>query len=398
MNTNSFDQVGRALLTTPSFYALVAFVPSWMGYLSDMIHWDSASLLAQSSFGVFVVTLVVATVLHVRLLLADPIDLESFSVPRSLVIWLGLVGLAGCLIYLRDMAAKFGGLGILWILYTGDPLAIREAQQDFSSIGTQLSYFGWVSAGLAAVRLGQGRGGFSDTALIVVQALMNVVFIDRTRPIWVIFTCVIAFIISRRSLSVGTIGRTLGIVGILGVGFFVGFSMLTGKVVEDRGDPFRDAIFSLVYYFTNAFPYLAHIIDQDGVHDYVPKAILTPLFQALAPLGLVDPPPPRILPFLNVPFSTNVGTGLEPFFNDGGFAYLCLGMIVYSFGLNAIGTWMLRHGGALGLIAWAHTCFTAFMCFFTPKINSAPYWLMLIIGFSGFLLQRSRLLHSRGQS
>ena len=76
MNTNMFDRVGRALLTTPSFYALVAFLPSWLGYLSDIIPWDSASLLAQASFGVFVVALVVATALHVRLLLTDPIDVE----------------------------------------------------------------------------------------------------------------------------------------------------------------------------------------------------------------------------------------------------------------------------------------------------------------------------------
>ena len=385
MTAQELDRIGKALLATPSFYCLAAFLPAWLGYLSGYIPWDPASWLAQATFAVFVLMLVAATAVQVAVLQRKPVIVPEFKVGLPLVISLGLIGLLGCSMYLRDMASKLGGPGALLVLYTGDPLAIREAQQDFSSLGTQLSYFGWVGAALSAIRLGQRRGGVIDLVLIAVQLVMNVVFIDRTRPIWIAFTCLLAFVISRRQISIAGITRVLGSVAVVGFGFFIIFSMFTGKVVEDKGSPISAAAFSFLYYATNAFPYLAYLIDHDGPHSYVPSGVLSPLFQALAPLGLVDSPPPRILPFYNVPFSTNVGTGLEPFFNDGGFAYLAIGMLIYSFGLNALATWMLRYGGALGVIAWAHTCFTAFICFFTPKINNPPYWLMIILGMCGVL-------------
>jgi hypothetical protein len=386
MNDSRTDRLGKALLATPSFYCLATFLPAWLGYLSGYIPWDPSSWLVQGTFGAFVITLVAATAMQTSYYFRNPVRLPEFAIPLPVVIGLCAIGFAGCALYLRDMALKLGGAGTLLVLYGDDPLTIREAQQEFSSIGTQLSYFGWTGAALASIRLGQRRGGTLEIALIVLQLVMNAVFVDRTRPIWIAFTCLMAFLITRRSLSIrGLLGAFFAVAAV-GTAFFVLFSLFTGKVVEERNSPIASAAFTFLYYATNAFPYLAHLIDEGMGHTYVPSSVLSPLFQVLSGLGVVETPPPRILPFYNVPFTTNVGTGLEPFYSDGGFVYLAVGAIVYSFGLNALGAWLLARGGALGVIGWAHTCFTAFICFFTPKINNPPYWMMVALGVLGVVL------------
>src|SRR5439155_17556648 len=104
-----------------------------------------------------------------------------------------------------------------------------------------------------------------------------------------------------------------------------------------------------------------------------------------AAVGIVPSPPSQINEYFSMPFTTNVGTFLEPFYRDGGFTFAFAAILVHSFGLDWLGLALLRSGRRLALFAWANLCFVTFISFFTPKITGFPTWLFTGLAIAAIL-------------
>jgi hypothetical protein len=402
----------RVALLIPSFYGAATWA-LWLGlYELRLIAWEPTSPGATAIFLGVLLVFGASFVTAFRPYLnwysqrhAPP----ALSVPEPPTInrWayvavLHLVGFIGLALYIRQMAAAFGGLPSLVEVFALSSYAIRWQSEVTGSVGTQLSYFGWVAI---ALTFQQYRAG-SDTrwwlAIALAQFLGNLIYIDRTRPVWMLFTTMLVILAARDRVKAGiaTMVR-VALAASVFVGVFFAVAAWVGKVVSEGQygasplPPFAQNVYA---YGTGGFAYFNRLLDTQEAITYVPERVLYPAFKAFAGLGLTSAPPSQINAFFYVPFPTNVGTFLEPFYRDGGCLFLILGIILQTFGLDLVGYALLRSGRPTATFAWANVCFVAFIGFFTPKITNLPVWLFTFLGIISALGQISMAPDQRDRS
>jgi len=329
---------------------------------------------------------------------------EDASAPWPRTAWISLLGLhalgaAGIVLYVRDFASHLGGLNGFILTLANEPYKIRWESELTSSTGTQVSYAGWLAIALTVI--GVQRGGLRRRwwALAAVQFSGNLLFLDRTRPTWILFTALVALLpgtrIAGRRLAVRLAGGLAGAVLV-----FLLLGSWIGKVNVDhqefRSSSLPPALESLYIYGVSGFAYFNRILSTEHNQEYLPLRTAYPLFKALAAVGLSKPPPSQILEFLSIPMDTNVGTFLEPFFRDGGLPYLIFGILFYSFGLDWLARGLWRRGTPLCDFAAANLCFASFIGFFTPKIGDTPLWIFCGLALMQTLLFPLRRTASKG--
>jgi len=150
-------------------------------------------------------------------------------------------------------------------------------------------------------------------------------------------------------------------------------------------------------YGVSGFAYFNYMLENRQEIAYAPERLLYPINKLLSVYNPAAKPPSPILEFYEVPFSTNVGTFLEPLYRDGGMYFVILGTILYSFGLNSLCLTFLRNGTPLAYYAWAMLCFTTFICLFVPKISSTETWLFVGLGMASLVAKRIQLFLFRKQ-
>jgi hypothetical protein len=334
----------------------------------------------------FAVSAVVNLPAYTRLVLANSTEalrLAASGRPRLHVndatLWtchvLGIVGLA---LYLSEILQIFNGLqGLIDVLLSESHL-VRGAEIDL--IGVYFSYFGWIAIPLTALRWqSSGRPPLPLILITLLQILGNLLFIDRTRPIWIGFVSLLILLPSSTSLSAQRMILRAGLMVVLGLGAFYGVAFWIGKTGE--AFPHYGIVHVstetgvLYYYITCGFAYFEEMWNEILIPTTSPERTLYPLFKALSMLSLAESPPPQILPFMNLPFPTNTGTFLEPLYSDGGLAYITLGVIAATFGVDRLGLWCLRSRQPMVVAFWANLCFASFIAFFVPKLAGTPLWM-----------------------
>jgi oligosaccharide repeat unit polymerase len=145
---------------------------------------------------------------------------------------------------------------------------------------------------------------------------------------------------------------------------------------------------NVYYYGTCGFAYFNHVIEVEKDIDYFPSRTFYPLFRILSSAGVAREPPSQINEFYTIPFATNVGTVLEPFYRDGGLGFTFVGILLVSFVFDALALWFWRQGHFLADFAAANLCFATFLGFFTPKVASFPLWLFCGLGAAPSLAAR----------
>ncbi len=319
---------------------------------------------------------------HVAEIGSLPTSERPWHIPDAALWTLHLVGFAGLGLYLREILEIFDGFsGLLSTLFSASHL-IRQA--DTELVGIYLSYFGWMAIPLTVLRW--RIDGRPPRLLLVATALQivgNLLYIDRTRPIWLMFVAVIVIFPFVHGFALRKLAGRAIAVAAFGVAAFYAIGIWVGKT----GEGFfyyghvgvNQEVAVLYYYLTGGFAYFEAILDAAPIVDYVPQRTLYPLFKMGALLGLCDDPPSQILPFLETPFPANVGTFLEPLYSDGGMPYLWAGVLASSFGVDMVALWMLRSTNPYALLCWANLCFVSFISFFVPKLSSTPIWLFVFI-------------------
>jgi hypothetical protein len=289
-----------------------------------------------------------------------------------------LVGYAAIVRYVLDSSAVLGGPGVFGLLLVGAPHAIRLGGEA-TSIGTQLSYVGWAAVAATALLVQQRRLPRWWLMLAALQFLGNLLWIDRTRPLWILFTTLCVLVPSwMRRITLAQVGTALAALAAAGTALFVALGLWIGKISPEpaSGTALPPVVQNVYLYGSGGFAYFNHVVETERDFEYVPVRIAYPLWKALASAGLAQQPPSQVNDFYAVPFETNVGTVLEPFYRDGGLPFTLAGILAISFGFDLLALQLWRKRRVLPSIAAANLCFASFIAFFTPKVAAFPLWLV----------------------
>jgi len=321
--------------------------------------------------------------------------------PRPYLAFLHALGFFGWVLYTRDFATALGGLPTFGKVLLGASWVIRRQAEVTSSVGTQLSYFGWIAIALTCFEFRRGQVGRLWLALAVAQFAANFLYIARTGPITILFTTALLALVAVPSTRTRLLGVRVVALSVVSGIIFLLIATWIGKVAVEgqyRATPLPLWAQNLYYYGTSGFAYFSHLVDAHEPIAYAPERALYPALKALSALGVAAPPPSQINEYFSVPFSTNVGTFLEPFYRDGGLVFAFAAIVLQSFGLDLLGLALLRTGRRLALFAWANLCFVTFIGFFTPKITGFPTWLFTGLGIAAVLWKANYRAADLGRS
>ncbi len=386
----------RHLFFMPSFYLLSTFTCTYLLYLSGIIGWEqppeelhfwcvSTILIAAISFLIFHKNI------NKEINAAEKKQEVNQPYLSGKIQWILLfsmllLGALGIVKYVLDYSKFVGAFGILVSIFTEDTGQLRTMADNVESWGTQLSYFTWIAAFIIAMDMGSKKLSYRWGFLLFLIVLLNSIFLDRTRPVWIIFTCVLCFFMTRyHSFSRKNIVYILSAVILFFISLFVAIGSLLGKGADDENYLTVDLpkwTQSIFLYLTSSFAYLGRLIHMDMSVDYYPARITYPLQKFLAKAQWVDQPPSQILDFYHLPLITNVGTFLEPFFQDGGRVFLFLAIIIHTLLFDYWTLYLLKKRySVFSIITISTLCFTNFIGFFVPKITSTATWFVILVAF-----------------
>lgn len=387
----------------PSFYLLITFSVAYLLYLARIINWEKPP--GELHFWCWVTILlalfsVISNIKRFGRVVNDKNfqqSIHSISYLSGKKNWfiffaISAVGIFGIAKYLLDYSNYVGAIGILYSIFTEDAGQLRTMAENIESVGTQLSYFSWLSAFILIIDLSTrkiSKWWFLGVVLIVV---LNSIFLDRTRPIWLIFTCALCYFLVRYHLyqrkSIAYV--VLGVASFF-ITIFIAIGNLLGKGSGD--DNYMTVGFPIwtqpiFMYITCSFPYLGRLIYYDAPCYYMPERVMYPLQKILAKAHLVDQPPSQILEFFSVPLLTNVGSFLEPFYQDGGRVFLLFGILLHTIFFDQVSFYLMKRISVFSVIAISTLCFIDFIAFFVPKISSTATWVILLFSFILFLTDK----------
>lgn len=369
------------LILTPSFYVLSTWFVTLLAYIAEPI------ILLPLSFNAILIILYVMAVSFVSAVLfsksyaiAMKYNKPEFQVFPTLFafVMFSVLGVAGLKAYFDYATDAVGGWGNYLYLVQYNPLAIRALEVSELGGAIQLSYLSWIAIGIGVhlIRKHNVHWAIKLFVLLLVftEFFLNMAFVDRTRPVWLIVVVGISFIFTLKD-SIRGMKVFLFAGPILVIAIFISFSIVTNKVTAGGTTD------TIIQYFLGGFAYFNFILDNIAGFEYEPVRIFYPISKVLSALGVIGEVPSQVLDFYQVPFATNVGTFAEPFFRDGGFAFLIVGIPIVLFSIDWLGLIAVKSRSILGVFLYSNLIFTNLIAFFSPKFVSTPIYLFIIVFF-----------------
>lgn len=395
----------------PSFYGSISFGACLVLYLCRFIPYNKVSsttliILVGYEFACIFSTFFVATILQKywfkKNASGNHTDNYPFSEKKDLYLTLlfHILGISGMAIYIADRSSALGGVIPFFYVLMESSYEIRWLADESNSLGTQISYFGWIGIGSSIYYIMCAKKSIKLLAsLSILQLLLNLLYIDRTRPLWIIFTSLLTIISFQKKISVRKIFISTSLFGFLSIFLFICIGVWIGKVSADsdainRYDSFLPTQLEDAYfYITSGCAYFNELIEHTDEIDFTLTRTFYPLLKFGSMIGVSQPPPAQVLDYYNTPYPTNVGTFLEPFFRDGGMLYVVISIFIYTIMLDLVAVFFLNKRTALSIFAWSNLCFCSFISFFVPKLSSFPCWLFVILAI--FSSGNSKKLQSK---
>lgn len=393
------EHVLTTLFFIPSFYGVVGWGFWLLIYLVGDVDWypptSEALMIFLGVEVVFIFSLLVSLPLY-RGLRLHARAVRQPRAPIRLVAGFALVGAIGLGMYYAHLSDVFGGIELFFNTLLSSSYEIRWSNQDSTSVGVQISYFGWTACALIVFYRRQRLLGPLWWLVFFALLVGNLSFIDRTRPFWILFTSMMMVLVAPPLPRFKQIVVVLGGVSSVLIVAFVMIAFWVGKLGDhSSGDGVLDKGFNnIVLVGTSGFAYFANLVRWASVVDYVPERTLYPFFNFIYQVGLsAIAPPSQILIEEPIPYLTNVATFLEPLFSDGGLFFLIPGVVVLVVGSDLLGYVALRSRQCLMLFLWANLCFSNAFAFFVPRYNSTPLWFFSIFALvEGLIYYRREIL------
>jgi len=395
----------KVLFFIPSFYGAAAWGIWLTLYLMKLVSLDDCGVVALGIFLLVEVFFLLSTFVSLPCYRQALISIEArpateapavpgrLSGTRAGLYLLHGIGFLGLVQYVNEFSKNLGGITGFLLTLVSEAYAIRWEAETSASIGTQLSYFGWIAIALTVYQYSRKKVSGYWLVTAFVQYLGNFLFIDRTRPFWILFTSMIIILPAVRSLDIKRIARWSAGSCLVALLFFWLIAEWTGKTAYEGKyeKSVLPGISQEIYaYGVSGFAYFNRMLENNEQLSYMPERSLYPALKFLTRFGISAEPPRQILDFYDVPFSTNVGSFLEPYYRDGGLLFVLCGIIIYSFGIDALALRLLNSGNPLATYAWANLCFVTAMCFYNPMVNFFPTWLFTGLGILGICVESAR--------
>lgn len=369
----------RSFLLVPSTYGLIGWLVALIFIVLNPVGMFPLSgwawFIVIYTLSVFMIGTIAFTKPFRSIASNTTLEIPSLLSPYFLVST--TIGLLGLIMYYRNVAAFYGGLSTLGYTLLSNSLDVRSNAEEFGSIGIPMSYFSWISIFFGALLLKSGKLktslNFFVILLIIAEFVLNLLFIDRTRPIWIFLVTVLGIMFSKANNS------RISLLKILTVFFapaimFVVFAAITGKFSNAFG-----IYGTMSLYIISGIGYLDSLVMQDTLYQYDPIRTFMPISKFLEALGIISDVPEQVLEFRLIPFPTNVGTIHEPYFSDGGLIYLITIFPILVFSVNYLALIGMRARTAFGMFLWANCAFTFIISFFVPKFNTTAFVLFVVM-------------------
>ena len=378
-----------ALFWMPSTYGFLGMLTTFILYALRIISWDVLNTFTASVIILTISSFLISSLFYLRYFrkLVDrraSISNEMMLPSVTLILVLYLIGLAGIIKYISDYAAAMGGISNFVSALVSQSYLIREQTRTTQSIGTQMSYFGWIAIVLTVLYFTlKSRKSLLLLVLLLLTFVGNLFWIDRTRPLTIVFMGIAVWLFANRGLRISGLLRTIAIIVVLGLGGFLLLGTWSGKVTATSNvygeTQISSSLLNIYVYLTSSYPYLNHVMEVEPVTWTIQRSIY-PLAKIFSMIGLGPEPPLHVLGFYSVPYPTNVGTFLEMYYKETGIFGMVIGIFIYCFALNYMALIFLRTRRALAIIAWSMLCWISLFAFFTPKIASTETWLIVGLG------------------
>lgn len=376
--------MGKSLFLVPSTYGLLGWLIAIFFIAIDPVGmqpltWNGYFIIAYTLF-VYAVMTYMFQPSFAKQMRADRVRVRGMDMPIFAAS--SVLGLYGLLSYVNAVTGHFGGFANLAFTLGNSALDIRANAEEFAGVAIQFTYFSWLSIFIGALIAGSRRH-FALRALVVgiilFEFFLNLFFVDRTRPVWILFTAALGIIAARGIVNV-KINRNAAYLLAAPALIFVVFSYAVGKFNEDFG------IFgTMSAYIMSGIGYIDDLAASQMWIDYDPVRTFLPIAKAFEPFGLVRNVPSNVLMDRFIPFPTNVGTIHEPYFSDGGMIYLVIFFPLLVIFTNFVAWVGLKTHRAVGLFVWAHCVFSLMISFFVPKFNTTPFYFVMFV-FLAFMM------------
>jgi hypothetical protein len=310
---------------------------------------------------------------------------------------LHIIGFLGIALYVHDFSAALGGAARFWTLLATTTYVVRWQAVDTLSVGTQLSYAGWIATALTVILVRVKRLPKKWLVVAAVQYLGNALFLGRTRLFWIlIVTIVMLAPLIKRSLSLRRTSLIALATLVTLVVVFISIGAWIGKLqaanVSERDSDVPYMVQNLYLYATAGFAYFNAVVETESPHPGF-EGIAYPLYQVGRYLHVSEKPRSQINATLYLPFGVNVGTFLEPFFRDGGYPLTIVGILIATICVDYAALYFWTSNNYFGWYASAQLCFSSALAGFSPKITTFPVWLFLGSALVAMALQRRARRH-----
>lgn len=394
----------KYLIYIPSFYGTIFFNLFYFFYLLDIIKFDEGCFTAHVIFGLSSFLFIFNTIIFLKYYkiviekkfsaVGDLVHDKNIRFIKIIMFLFYGIGFLGGFLYLVGVADFFGGfLNFFLVLFSDSSSEIRANGDAYSdSVGIQLSYFSWIASAITLSLIVTRKISKKYYILFVFNILINLLFIDRTRPIWILITSLLSvlpfihFKLTNRKILKYFITFSVAIMFIFSL-----LAIISNKQTDKSNFNSWDLppeIIGILNYGVSPFAYFNYMIIHEDIEEITLDRTIYPLKKVTSQLGLTKEPSSLINEFYYVPTPTNVGTFLEPFYRDGGYFFVFLGILLHTFVFNIMGLYFLKNKNLFGNYAYSNICFINLFSFFTPKINNFPIWLFFLIGIVAINLNK----------
>ncbi len=378
------------IFCVPSFWGVMTWSVTSVLYLFGPLDWQRPTLIGYllllcMGFA-FLISILLLAPYYKKIVYSENRNFPDLKI--STIVFLHVLGYGGAILFVFDVQASSQLDASFMQALLDDPLSIRKASLFGIERGIYIGYFGWLACLLSGVKIAKGgRWTLLLLLLVILQVFFELVFLNKTRPLAVIVLAVFGYL-----LAVGEkISVQKAFLYLLGVAlafsiFFVAWSAQTGKVWS-QGTSLPPAVETLFLYLTAGYPYVIHVVETEDGGGYLPVRVFRSFFTLMSILFGTQLPPSAVLPFYELPYPTNVGTALEPFYRDAGAVGLAGGFFFLSFIVDYLALLALRYGRVAGFCLATILCLASASAFFVSKINTGPV-LLAFLFFVGAVLMR----------
>lgn len=372
----------------PSFYGFLTMAFTYIIFILNVIEYNKISFqthfIVNLSILSFLISTFITYTLNKHLFLNYTIS--NVKISKVLLIFLYALSFYGVFLYLKEYFTFYGGyINYFLILFSDNSSELRANSMIASeSIGIQFTYFGWIAIGVNLIQVLKKKLSKIWYILIILTFISNLLFIDRTRPMWILLIILyILFCLNIKKIQFSSLLKRVFLFLSAFLFIFISIGTLAGKTTDDKiykGWDISPNAQNVVFYLTSSYFYLDYIICNENP-DYELNRTINPALKVLNSIGIIENEPKSLInEFYGQPYKTNVGTFLEPFYRDLGYLYMIFGIILHSFFLNYLAIFFLKINIPYSLFLVSNICIIDFFSFFTPKLNNFPIWMFIGLG------------------